>query len=89
MTEGERDAFVENDVLGNYNVGSFALFGRKAKSRRKRVKRARHRKSKRKARKRKHKRRKSYSRRSSKIKYTKRGQPYKIMPNGRARFLKK
>jgi len=35
-----------------------------------------------------YKRRKSKSK-SSKIKYTKNGQPYKILPNGRARFIKK
>lgn len=96
MGEGTRDGFVEPEgsTIGNYNVGTNLLLGRarsnrvrKTKKSRKRVHRSRHRRSK-KSRRVKSRRKSSLGRRGG-IHYTKKGQPYKIMPNGRARFLKK
>lgn len=93
MGDGERDAFTENDAIGNYNAGTSFLA--RFKNRNHRKKNRKHRGKNRRAQKRhRHKRNKksrSHSSRKSRsgIKYTKKGQPYKIMPNGRARFLKK
>lgn len=99
MADGTRDAFIESegDVYGNYAVGVNPL-GRlankrskkRSKKRKKRSIRSYFKRGKRKSRTVKHRsRRRKHIKRSGKIKYTKRGQPYKIMPNGRARFLKK
>jgi len=93
MSDGNRDQFIENDVLGNVALGTVNLGRSATRKRRKkahksrRKNRTKRKRSHRKSRKRRHNKRK----RSSKggIKYTKNGQPYKIMPNGRARFLKK
>jgi len=91
MGDGIRDAFIENDanVIGNYDVGTSILGSSKDRTYRKKSKKRRKRST------RTHKRRsvkhrkKSHRKSKGGIKYTKNGQPYKIMPNGRARFLKK
>lgn len=92
MAEGERDAFIENDVIGNYAVGTSFLGNlstrrarRKNKKRRKKGIFRRVFKKRRKSRTRKRNR---IFKSSSKIKYTKNGQPYRILSNGRARFIK-
>lgn len=91
MGEGIRDSFVENDVIGNFAVGTTPLGSMASSNRRKKRKKhykkvsVFHRRRKRRYKRRKHNRRGV----SRGIKYTKNGQPYKIMPNGRARFLKK
>jgi len=93
MAEGLRDSFIENDTIGNYATGTdFIGSMARRKSKRKSVKhrkKVKHRRSK--ARRVLHRRRHSKVRRRSKggIKYTKKGQPYRIMSNGRARFIKK
>jgi len=94
MADGLRDSFIENDAIGNTNYGTVGVFGRSYSSRRKKrksiiskIKRAFGRKRKKRVL-RKHRVRR-HKRGSRGIKYTKNGQPYKIMPNGRARFLKK
>jgi len=91
MSEGVRDQFVENDVIGNFAVGTSPMGGMATTKRRKKTRKSRkstrHRKS------RRHTKRRKSTRRAHKskggIKYTKKGQPYRIMPNGRARFIKK
>jgi len=90
MSEGERSAFVENDVIGNFAVGTNFLGGVSSRKRRKKISKRR--------KKIKHtsrKRRKSSKKRNTRtstgnrgVKYTKNGQPYKILANGRARFIK-
>ena len=90
MAEGERDAFIENDVIGNYNAGTNFL-GRLSSRKSKRKTKKRRAKSIRIRRKRRHSKRRVHkrSKRSSGgVKYTKNGQPYKILANGRARFIK-
>lgn len=91
MADGERDGFIENDVVGNYAVGTVGLFsGSRAHSRKKRKKHNKKMSHVHKRRKRNHRKSRHRSRRHSPgIKYTKNGQPYKIMSNGRARFIKK
>jgi len=103
MSDGTRDAFIENDVFGNTASGTLSvggiksrIFGKRRKRRKTRTSRTpTKRRRKRKSffsRIRKHRRsskKRSTKRRSGGIHYTKKGQPYKIMPNGRARFIKK
>lgn len=94
MAEGERDGFIENDVIGNYARGTVMLGNSTVThSRKKRKKHNKkmshvHRRRKR-AHKQSRRRKIRHHSRNSKIKYTKHGQPYRIMPNGRARFIKK
>jgi len=89
-----RDAFIENDVIGNFNRDTSILGMRSNRATRKKSKKHRAKSSHRRRKKSNH-RRKRVSKRSKrkhssgKIKYTKKGQPYKIMPNGKARFIKK
>jgi len=77
FTDGSADVF-------GYGLPTMARSSRRKKSKRnKRVSKPRKHKQ------RKHRRR-GVKRVSSKgIKFTKNGQPYRIMPNGRARFIKK
>jgi len=89
MSDGERDGFIENDVIGNFAVGTNAIgrvanrkFRRKSVKSRKKVKHSTRRRKKSVRRNRVHKKSRGG------IKYTKNGQPYKIMSNGRARFIK-
>jgi len=93
MTDGLRDSFIENDVIGNFAIGSNPLGSMASKFRRK--KNRKHRKSsagkRRKSsnrRMKRHRTRRVKTRSSGGIKYTKNGQPYKILANGRARFIK-
>jgi hypothetical protein len=91
MADGERDAFIENDVIGNYNTGTSFLGGLSSGKRRKKTKVSRKRGIRRRTR--RTKRHKSKGTRGHRkaiggIKYTKNGQPYKILANGRARFIK-
>lgn len=89
MVEGLRDAFVENDVIGNYAVGTNPVGAMATYKRRKKAKKS-GKKNKHRRRSTRHRRRK-HSKRVSRngIKYTKKGQPYRILANGGARFIKK
>jgi len=94
MSEGMRDAFIENDVIGNFNRDTAILGMRHRTKTRKKVKKRRAKSVHKRRSKRNHRRKHGHKRKStrshgSKIKYTKKGQPYKIMPNGKARFIKK
>lgn len=95
MTDGLRDSFIENDAIGFTNTGTTPLVGFSSRSNRKKVKRrrksVRHIRRKHRVRraKKNNRTRKFYRKSRGGIKYTKKGQPYKIMPNGRARFIKK
>lgn len=93
MSEGERDSFTENDAIGNYNVGTSLLANSSPRNYRKKARKHRktRRNNKRVHRVRRIKKTRSRRKRSHKggVKYTKNGQPYKILPNGKARFLKK
>ena len=94
MSEGLREAFVENDVIGNYATGTAFLGSVATSSRRKKRKKHNrkvsnvHKRRKRHSRKSKH-RRKKHHRASGGVKYTKNGRAYKVMPNGMWRFVKK
>lgn len=101
MSEGMRSAFIENDVIGNVNAGTSFLGGVSARKSRRKVKKRRkksifkrifRRKKKRrstvKSRKRVRRVKRSKARKKTGIHYTKKGQPYKILANGRARFIK-
>lgn len=91
MAEGLRDAFIEDDVIGNYNVGTSFLGGFKARNSRRKARKRRKKGIRKMQRRRRHKRhRKSHKRKAIRggIRYTKNGQPYKILANGRARFIK-
>lgn len=93
MAEGQRDAFIENDVIGNYNAGTNFLGGvssrkRKRTSKKRRKKSIFRRLFKRKRKSNKRRVHRKHKRSSGGIKYTKNGQPYKILANGRARFIK-
>lgn len=87
-----RDAFIENDVLGNTNSGVIGLS--RSNARRSKKKNRKHRAKTRRSykhRRKSHKkvRRTKMKRSKGGIHYTKKGQPYKILANGRARFIKK
>jgi len=88
MSEGTRDAFIENDVIGNYAVGTDFIGGVATRKVRRKTRKSR-RKAKHSRRKRRHtKRNRVYKKSRGGVKYTKNGQPYKILANGRARFIK-
>lgn len=93
MVEGLRDSFIENDVIGNYaadtNILGSRAFRNVRKSRKKHRKKAKHKMRRTKRYRKRTKSNKLHRKSRGGIKYTKNGQPYKIMPNGRARFIKK
>lgn len=92
MSDGVRDGFIENGIYGIDTGGTISLLSNRNKRTKKKRKKNRrkmpifHRR-----RKKKHnvRSKRRHTRSNSRIKYTKKGQPYKIMPNGRARFIKK
>lgn len=94
MAEGTRDAAITEEIFGiGEQAMAFPSMGRRKRKGNKR----RHKSSRRKSHSSRKSRKKNAGSTSSRrkhsskrgIKYTKNGQPYKIMPNGRARFLPK
>jgi hypothetical protein len=92
MAEGMRDAFIESDssTFGNYDLGTNLMGSSASRAPRKRNKKSKTRVHR--THKKRHKKSKKtmiHKKSRGGIHYTKKGQPYKIMPNGRARFIKK
>lgn len=94
MVDGLRDAFPDNDVIGNINAGVTPLVGRTVRTPRRKSKR--HRKKShskrhtvRRNRKRRHSRHRRHNTRTSgKVHYTRNGQPYIKLASGKCRFIK-